>query len=435
MNEEVITLQELTQRISRLISVAETRDVWVSGEILDLRRSGGHCYFELVEKDNNGRAVAKVKCTIWASIYGRLNTVFHQATGQQLATGMKVMLRVTACFTPLYGMSVNVTGINPEFTLGDLLRRRNEILRRLHDEGILNLNRELHWPDIPTRIAVVSSPTAAGYGDFLKHLYSNPSHIRFSTTLFECRVQGETAAESIIGALERIAADYDSFDGVAIIRGGGATHDLNCFESYDLAAAIAQFPLPVIIGIGHERDVTLLDYVANVREKTPTAVAEWFVRRADSLLTRLTTLAQAILQQATDIMASEREHLCFIDGQLPILPHSVTQRASQRLLDATNRLSAICNRRITPPLERLRMIADSLPTISATALRHANDRLTNSERLVEALSPQSVLARGYSITRHNGVAVTDSSAVKPGDTVTTIFANGSIQSTITSSNK
>lgn len=269
MANEALTLLELNKRISSLITVASTQNVWVTAELSDVAVRGGHCYMELLQKDvERGTTLAKARAMIWSSLYPRIEAQFYAATGQRFGTGIKVMVQVSATMHPVYGISLVINAVNPEYTMGDLLRRRREMLERLKQEGILEMNRSLEWILVPQRIAVISAPGAAGYGDFVNQLYSNPAKLRFEVKLFPAVMQGERAPETIISALEQIAAQADEWDGVVIIRGGGATSDLVAFENYDLAVHVAQFPLPIIVGIGHERDVTILDYVANMRVKT-----------------------------------------------------------------------------------------------------------------------------------------------------------------------
>ena len=274
MPDQSISLLELTRRIAYLVQAPETQNVWVTAELQDVNARGGHCYMELLQKDEAGRQVARIRGCCWANIYGPLARRFYQATGQQFASGLKVMLKVSASMHPVFGLSLVVLEVNPEYTLGDLVRRRMEIINRLQKEGVLEMNRQLQWPKVVQRIAVISAKGAAGYGDFLNQLYHNPMRLRFHTELFQATMQGTSAPASIIDALSRIADRQEEFDGVVIIRGGGATSDLQAYEDYDLAVAVAQFPLPIAIGIGHERDITVLDWVANTRLKTPTAVAE-----------------------------------------------------------------------------------------------------------------------------------------------------------------
>ena len=407
-----ITLLQLNSRISSLIAGdVSLHDVWVTAETGDLRVSGGHCYLELIEKDPaNGRPVARMRAIIWASHYAHISSEFAVATGQQLVSDLKVMVKVTVNFHPAFGLSAVISDINPEFTCGDLIRRRMMMIRRLTDEGIIDMNRTLPWPDVPWRVAVVSAVGAAGYGDFITHLYGNPSHLRFSTELFPAVMQGENAPQSIIAALDEIAVRTDDFDCVVIIRGGGATGDLASFDNYDLAANVAQFPLPVIVGIGHERDVTILDYVVAVRVKTPTAAAEWLIGRMEAALTRVRDLAAEIFRAATSKVSGGLQQLAYYQGLLPSLSLGKIDRARSSL-DAA--------------------VPEALRHAVELIVRRQNDRLDAASRLVEALSPQAVLRRGYSVCRVNGRAVTDASALNAGDILTTVLASGSIKSTVT----
>ena len=264
-----MTLSAYNARIERLISgEAILQNQWVIAETSDLRLNrSGHCYTELIEKDANGETIAKVGAAIWASNYSRLYYKFKEATGQVLSTGMKVLVNVTATFHRLFGIKVIINDINPEYTLGDMARQRQEILNRLTADGIIDMNQQLPWPAVPQRIAVVSAAGAAGYGDFMNQLRGNPYGLQFYTCLFSAVMQGVQTVPTVLRALDSINRHLDLFDCVVIIRGGGATSDLNSFDNYELASTVAQFPLPVIVGIGHERDVTVLDYVASRRVK------------------------------------------------------------------------------------------------------------------------------------------------------------------------
>lgn len=415
MNEP-LSLSQLNERIGLAVA-ADTclRDVWVTAETGDLRISGGHCYLELIEKDPvSGRPVARLRAIIWASNYPRISADFVSATGQQLASDLKVMVRVSVNFHPAFGLSALISDINPEFTCGDLIRRRRQMIARLTQEGIIDMNRSLPWPDVALRVAVVSARGAAGYGDFITHLYENPLRLRFSSRLFPAVMQGESAPQSIIDALDLIAAEMDAFDCVVIIRGGGATGDLSSFENYDLAANIAQFPLPVIVGIGHERDVTVLDYVAAVRVKTPTAAAEWLIDHNSTALNRVRDLASEIFRAASDIVSGGLQQLAYYQGVMPTIALGDVSRAASAL----------------DPV-----VPDAIRHAVEALIRRHSDRLDADDRLIAALSPQSVLRRGYSICRVDGHAVTDAAALSPDDILTVQFARGSATSTVNKVNE
>lgn len=425
MTGKPITLLELTQRISNLVMRPETQNVWITAELQDVASRGGHCYMELLQKDEDGKQVARIRGCCWANIYGPLSRRFYEATGQQFASGLKVMLRVSATMHSVFGLSLVIQEVNPEYTMGDLIRRRNEILRKLQDEGILEDNRSLKWPIVIQRVAIISAPGAAGYGDFMNQLLNNPSRLKFKTRLFPAVMQGASAPASIIAALEEIAKEAKEWDGVVIIRGGGATSDLQAFEDYALAASVAQFPLPVAIGIGHERDVTVLDWVANIRLKTPTAVAEWLIGKGETVLGALIAAGNKIVQYATQRVAGDKEQLAQAEALLPVAAAGAVERSKAMLTRAVSTLYGLSSGKIEPSRARLDMIAANLAAASSNQLRRQAERLDASEKLLEVLSPASTLARGYSITRIDGHAVSSVKDVPLGALLEITLADGS----------
>ena len=431
MQNRTLSLLELTRMVTALVQRPETQNVWVTAELSDVAVRGGHCYMELLQKDDRGLQIAKARGVIWASSFPRIDAEFFAATGQRFSTGLKVMLRVSASFHSVYGFSLVVSAVNPDYTMGDLMRRRREILQRLKQEGILEMNRQLQWPAVPQRIAVISAPGAAGYGDFINQLYHNPSHLRFSTKLYPAVMQGATAPASIIAALEAVATDMDMWDGVVIIRGGGATSDLQAYEDYELAANVAQFPLPVAIGIGHERDITVLDWVANKRLKTPTAVAEWLVALGDDALGFLMTVGNRILQLTTSRLTGNKEQLAHAEGLLPIAARNAVERAQSRLRNAATTLSGISGRRLHPQLTRLDMTLKAIADAASNRISRQRSLLDSRQTLLEALSPVATLKRGYSITRVDGHAVTSADSIRTGSIIETTLADGKVISTAT----
>lgn len=424
-----ISLSELSQRIAYAINPEPSlQGVWVVAETSDVRVSA-HCYLELIEKDPaSGQPLARLRANIWSNKFLRLRGEFRAATGSDFASGIKVMVRVNVNYHPSFGLSANITDIDPSYTLGDMLQRRREIIARLTAEGIIDLNRELEWPETPLRIAVISAGGAAGYGDFIHQLFSSPARLAFTVKLFPALMQGASAAPSIISALEAIAGEEENWDGVVIIRGGGATSDLAAFDDYDLAANIAQFPLPVIIGIGHERDVTVLDYVANMRVKTPTAAAEWLINRGEEALDRLDHLATLIYTYASELLSGSRQQLARIEATLPHLPQAALTRASSRLSRLGQTLAESALTRLRPNFSRLDILAERVANASAAGIERSRTLLDRMAEKIELLSPASTLARGYSITRVDGHAVTSASGLKQGTIITTTLADGSITS-------
>ena len=405
MEEQAISLLELNRRVTSAIAVAPgLQGVWVTAETSDLRSSGGHCYMELVQKDERtGSPLAKSRAVMWASTYSRLGAMFYAATGTRLRSDMKIMVKVNANYHPVYGMSLVISDINPDYTVGDLARRRNEIIARLRAEGVFDMNRSIPWPHLPVRVAVVSARGAAGYGDFMKHLHNNPQRLRFTTELFEATLQGERTVPSVVAALEAIAARDGEFDCVVLIRGGGAVSDLASFDDYTLASNVAQFPLPIIVGIGHERDETVLDYVANTRVKTPTAAAEVLIGMATAAYDRLRATGDAILTLVRDRISGQRQPLAYYQGSIPAIARSIIDRNRQRL---------------GPEIP-----AAIKAAVGSTFIRAA-ERLNAFGVLLDTLSPEATLRRGYSITRVDGHAVTADDVLAPGTVITTTFAAG-----------
>ncbi len=426
-----ISLRELNTIISKLVSVSDTYNRWVTAEVLDVSIRGGHCYMELIDKDPaTGNIMARNRGIIWANNYGRISAGFLDATGQRFATGLKVLLCVSANFHPVFGMSLIITDVDPAYTMGELQRRRLLILNRLKNEGIIDMNRTLGIPVPANRIAVISAPEAAGYGDFINQLYRNPRRLRFTTCLYHAVMQGEKAPQSIIDALSAVARDADRWDMVAIIRGGGSTSDLATLDSYELAAHVAQFPLPVIVGIGHERDTTVLDFVAALHVKTPTAAAEWLIANGNSQLERLHTIASEILHTATGRLTDSTRRLAYISGSLPSLSQSAIHRASGRLDRLASIIASVGSTGISARRSRLAALAGTLTHMANSCLTRQADRLNAAHTLLAALSPEATLRRGYTITRANGKCVTDPTTLMSGTEITTIFSSGITQSIV-----
>ncbi len=429
MEAKPVTLLQLNKYVASLVMTPETQNVWVTAELSDVAVRGGHCYMELLQKnESTGATEAKARAAIWANVYARIRTEFLHATGQEFASGMKVMVRASVSMHPVYGLSLVVNAVNPAYTMGDLIRRRNEMLARLKTEGIIDLNRSLRWENPLLRIAIISAEGAAGYGDFMNQLGANPMRLRFTTKLFPAIMQGERAAASVISALDAVNADIGNWDCVVIIRGGGATSDLMGFENYDLAANVAQFPLPVIVGIGHERDVTILDYVACIRVKTPTAAAEWLLSKGKELIDELERLSLEIHRAVTDRISGCKEQLGIIEGRLPGLPQAAIDRASARLDRCTLGLQKISSARILPQLSKMQSIETSIAVAVPNIIKRHEVKLDNIGTLIETLSPAATLKRGYSITRYNGRATTSPDEIPQGAAIVTTVAHGTINS-------
>ena len=358
---------------------------WVRAEIAQLTEKG-HCYLELVEKADNGLFAAKMRATCWSNSWQLIKAYFLQETGKTPEAGMQVLVEVSVSFHPVYGLSLNIQNIDPRFTLGDLARQRQLTLQRLEKEGVLEMNKSLPLPTVIRRIAVISAEGAAGYGDFCHQLVHNEYKLRFTTQLFPAVMQGEQAPRSIIAALNAIVAQEEDFDCVVIIRGGGASTDLTCFDDYSLAAHCAQFPLPILSGIGHTRDVSIVDIVVHLALKTPTAVAEMLIsHNADELL-KIEDLRRRIALVATRMVATRRQEI-----------------------------------------ERMRMM---LRYAIASTCQDQRNQLRLLEQTINLHSPEQIFRKGYSLTLCNGKVVRTAAELRRGMTITSVFADSEIQSIV-----
>ena len=407
---EAITLLELNGRVKSTLQFEMPDAYWVQAEISSISPSGqGHCYLELVQKDPTGRNfLAKAKANIWRGTWLRLKPYFESETGETLKVGMKVLLQVTVTFHEVYGYSLVVQDIDPTYTMGDMARRRKEILEQLAKDGVIGLNQELEIPVLPNRIAVISSATAAGWGDFRDQLANNIYGFRFYVKLFPAMMQGDDVERSVIAALDAVASRSDDFDIVVIIRGGGAVSELSCFDSYNLAYNIANFPLPVITGIGHERDDTVADVVAHTKVKTPTAAAEFIINRVFDSAQELENLTRRMSDSITGRMNSENMRIERLSQKLPSL-FAVLKTRQEQILE-------------TVWIRSLNGVRNLL-----TAQTH---KLEIVDKTLAAADPAIVLKRGYSLTRCNGRVVKGVSDLKKGDRLTSVFADGSVESEI-----
>ena len=406
---DFLTLSQLNARVSREMKNAFPSTCWVMAETSDVRINNGHCYLELIEKNPTGAGlVAKARAYIWASTFEILKPYFEKTTGRSFTSGLKILINVSIDFHSVYGFGLNINDIDPKYTLGDLQAKRQAILNSLEEEGILSLNKELIMPSLPQRIAVISSATAAGYEDFLRHLTDNRQGFIFYTHLFPALMQGEQTESSIISALDKVFEYRDSFDVVVIIRGGGATSELSAFDSYNLAANCAQFPLPIITGIGHERDDTVLDFIAFHRAKTPTAVADFLIGQMEETSSALSDCYENIRENTFAILEYHNEKLRFLTAHLPLFTNGLL-KGKQSLLE----------------MLRLRIRNNS-----SEFILDRQSRLKEKESFFRLSSPDYILAKGYSITLKNGKAVKSAKELLQGEVIETIFAKGKINSVV-----
>lgn len=430
--KEALSLYELNNLVRCRLEDTFVDEYWVQAELSDVRSNAtGHCYLELIEKDERGNGlIAKARAMIWSSTYRLLKPYFEQETGQAFVSGLKVLVKVTVGFHELYGYSLTIVDIDPSYTLGDMARRRREILRQLETEGVLTLNKELDMPLLPRKIAVISSATAAGYGDFCDQLARNPYGYVFYPMLFPAMMQGDRIEETIIDALNRIYAHQDFWDVVVIIRGGGATSDLSGFDSYLLAANCAQFPLPIITGIGHERDDTVIDAVAHTRVKTPTAAAEYLIGRMHKADAEVTSLQERLLQGVSLRLEREKQRLERNSSRLPMLFSGYRIREEKKLSQIDHRMRVAARTCMMNRQHKLESLLQRIPFLLLSRMEKEKHHLQLVEQQIQASSPERLLKRGYSITLKDGRALTDASQVKPGDSIVTRLLHGEIKSVV-----
>lgn len=410
MDNISLSLSELNMQVRDAIHSFLPDAYWLRAETSDVRQNqNGHCYLEFIEKDSrNQNIVARARGTIWGNIFTMLSAFFEDQTGQSFTSGLSVLVKVKIEFHELYGYSLNVVDIDPSFTIGEIARNRQLILNQLDEDGVLDLNKEVEMPEISKRIAVISSPTAAGYEDFNDQLKNNSYGFVFQTKLFPAIMQGERTEQSVIEALDSIYHNMHLFDVVVIIRGGGSSSDLSSFDSYNLASNCAQFPLPIISGIGHERDVTVVDAVAHTRVKTPTAAAEFLIDRMAESVAHLIDLQQRLVSHSRNVMVNETNMIANLSR---IMAHAsnifIMEEQSQ--------------------LQHMR-----------TVIMHGVERLhqkeshsiSEMEQYIKMVSPENILKRGYTLTIKDGKIIKSKDDVSINDTVETMFYDGKVESII-----
>lgn len=431
MKMKTITLYELNSLVRQTIEIGLPKSYWVEAEISELRENGGHCYLELIEKDKRyNTPIAKASARCWRQTWGMVKPYFENTTGQQLRAGMKVLIEVYAQFHEAYGFSWIISDIDPNYTLGDMARKRQEIIKRLKEEGVFDLNKQLDLPLFSQRIAVISSKSAAGYGDFANQLYGNQYGYYFEAKLFAATMQGEDVERSIIKALNAINDRCDDFDCVVIIRGGGATSDMSGFDALELAENVANFPLPIITGIGHDRDECILDMVSHTRVKTPTAAAALLIDNLHTAERRIDDARQRIANLTSRKMEVEKLRLSRLAERLPALFGSVKDKQEARLDILQERLFRLAEIRLSNCENIVGQLEKKISLTAEHLLMVEKHRLELLEGRAQNLDPQLLLRRGYSITLVGGKALRDPSQVKQGDKIETRLEKGTIISTI-----
>ncbi len=430
---EHLSLFTLNKTIGEALAKNLEPSYWVVAEIGEMRHNQkGHCYLELVEKEDD-KIKAKSRATIWSYTYRNLSGWFESLTGQSLSAGMKILCNVTVQYHEVYGFSLNIRDIDAQYTLGERAKRRQEILQKLMDDGVFEMNKELNLPIVPQRIAVISSKTAAGFGDFMDQLTGNEFGFQFDIQLFQSTMQGDQAAASIIESMHQVFSSTDDFDLLVIIRGGGASLDLDCFDSYELGSHIAQFPLPVVTGIGHERDETVADMVAHTKMKTPTAVAEFIISGVRNYEMKLEEHFNTLVNKLNETIEEDISKLSLLSFRF--------QRNTQKLL---NEQHLILNQREQTlkfghqnalkfherKLDELKYILSKHPK---RLVQKQQSMLDHLDKELNVLDPEQVFKRGYSITTVNGINIHQLKQIEKGANITTITENLVLESTIAKS--
>jgi exodeoxyribonuclease VII large subunit len=456
MNEK-LSLTELQLIIKDSLYAALPGMYWVVAEISEIKENyAGHCYLELVEKHPDEINIrARVRGIIWNKRFRFLKPLFENITGESLKEGQKILVRVTVEYHEIYGLSLIINDIDPSFTIGEMALKRQKIIQRLEEEGVISMNKELVFPILPVRIAVISSRNAAGYSDFIKHLTENSFGYVFHTLLFDAVMQGTDTETSIINALDRISENLELFDVVVIIRGGGSQTDLSWFDSYNIAYHITQFPVPVITGIGHEKDLTVTDIVAYKAEKTPTAVADWLVNcvfdAEDHLVkmgTEISTLTLSIIDENKSWIDSKKMQLIPVAR---LMISAEKERLSAKIISIINIGKEYIVREELTPVNlkarlnsavkgvtgladiRINRILSDLKALTFKSMKESGVLIEACNNALNILSPEKVLRRGYSITSINGRIILNSEEVRPGDIIDTHFSKGSVKSKVTKS--
>lgn len=426
-----LTLFELNSLVRQTLELTICEEYCVCAEISELRVNR-HCYMELVQKDMHGNGIiAKARAQVWSNRWSLIKAMFESVTQQTLTPGMQVLVKAEITFHEIYGYSLNITDIDPTYTLGDMAKRRMEIMRRLEEEGISDMNKELQLPRLLQRIAIISSASAAGYGDFCNQLKNNPEGLAFKTQLFQATMQGNDVTSSIIAALNAIAAHLDDWDAVIIIRGGGATSDLSGFDTLELAENVAQFPLPIITGIGHERDDTIIDLIAHTRVKTPTAAAEFLIRHQKEELDLLESINLRISNSISNLLLAEHTRLKLLANKIPSLFSMIRKREEIRIDRFVSMLGYNSLRYIDTKKNDIIMLNKQRALYTQDFLKNKKIKIEFIENKLKNSNPERILKLGFSIARINGKAIRNIQDVKEGDSIETTLASGTIKSTVT----
>ncbi len=456
MEEEIFSLSEVLNAVSRTIQRNLAGPYWTCAEIAEISYRG-HCYLTLAETDASGRIIAKCRATIWKNTFDSLSAKFFQQTGLQLCSGMRVQVLAAPNFHSEFGFSLNIVGIEPRYTLGEIALRRQETINRLAQEGIIENNKKLRLSIVPQRIAVISSASAAGYQDFINQLTNNPLGYKFYTALYPALMQGEKSPQSVIEALLQIKNDVEThgrasqnkhacqngrasqnkhacqdgaiFDAVVIIRGGGSEMDLKAFDDYAVAREVALFPLPVLAGIGHTKDTSVVDIVANMELKTPTAVADYLIHAIDSAWKNVEDCSQRLFAYAATTLDKEKQTLTQITEFLSAKAKTATDIEKQKIDSSAYRLQISAKRLANDTLRTITSKQDSISKAVRFSISKKLSIFDLLEQKIKSISPEEAFKRGYSLTLKDGKPISIST-LKKGDKIETICSDGRITSTV-----
>jgi len=451
MSDKQLSLSQLSLIVKELVNNALPMPIWVKAEISELHENrNGHCYLELIEKDAwSDKIVAKFRAIIWDKTYRLLKPYFESATQTELKAGINVLLMVKVEFSEIYGISLQVLDIDPTYTIGDLEQRRALVIQQLIAEGVFEMNKELEFPLVPQRIAIISSDTAAGYEDFCNQLNQNPYGFRYEIKLFKAFMQGDLAEQSIIGAMESVPVQ--KFDVLVITRGGGSKSDLACFDQYDLANNVAQFPLPVIAAIGHERDTSVVDLVAHTRVKTPTAAAEFIIQKTAEYWQHMNSLYNDIAQYAGDVIENElykieqatktvwnvqhilkikQQQLLHYSEKINWTAQKQLQQEQQKITILNRQFKTFSKRVILQQQKQLSQKIHQIAQLTKVRLKMNEQNLHFIEKNIDAYNPKHLLAKGYSLTLKNGKVVKSSKEILKDDIIETMVLDGKFESKV-----
>lgn len=432
MRTNNLSLFELNNLVRGVLELELSSMYWIVAETSDVRKNqNGHCYLELIQRDSSARSIiAKARAMIWSNTFSLLKPYFEETTQQRFSSGLKILIQVSISFHELYGYSLTIHDIDPSYTLGDQAKKRAEIVKQLDEDGVLLLNKELPIPQPLQRLAIISSPTAAGYEDFCHQLHSNVFHFVFYDKLFPATMQGEQTENSVLNALDKIYQFKDLFDAVVIIRGGGATSELSSFDSYLLASSCAQFPLPIFVGIGHDRDQTVLDIVANTSAKTPTAVAEFIINENLSQWNLINTTASRIKEISEKRFNHDFLTLKKIQMATSLMLKQKMQEQLINLQWYKKTIEKTCFFTLSREEDQVANAVESLANHAQSAFKQANLLLDSMQKNIELQSPENLLKKGYTYILKDQKLIKNKRDLKIGDEIETVFHDGTINSVI-----